>query len=63
MSAEAIAAHRAKIEAFLSTQTVDNIGLKEQELVVADENLTPIQGFEFLASKQVIASTCSLEHI
>ena len=53
MSAEAIAAYRAKIEAFLATQTVDNFGLKEQELVIAEENLTPVQGFELLASKQV----------
>ncbi len=44
--------HRAKLQAFLSTQTVENFGSAKQELVVAPENITPVEGFELLAAKQ-----------
>ena len=51
---ELIAAHRAKVESFLATKTIEDLGLKEQEIVIVDEKLTPVDGFDFLASKQAI---------
>ncbi len=44
--------HRAKLQAFLATQTVDNFGLSKQEIIIAPENITPVEGFELLAGKQ-----------
>ncbi len=44
--------HRAKLQAFLTTQTVENFGSGKQDLVIAPENITPVEGFELLAGKQ-----------
>ena len=53
MSTHDISSYHHIIGSFLSTLSLDAFGEKEQEILVAPENITPKEGFMLLAAKQV----------